>query len=221
MNDKREIFSSVLPFFSKLKEGEKIALEQVSTFTKKEAGVILHAGKEDCSGLFVLKKGRIRGYMVTEDGKEITLFRLIDNEICIFSASCMMKNIRFDVWLLSETPVEYLLVPTYYFDKLSNENIYVSKYTNEILNKRMSDVMWVLEQMVFMSFDKRLANFLLEEYQLNKKDKLKITHEQIANHIGSAREVVSRMLKYFEGEGYVKLGRGSIHLVNIKGLEKI
>ena len=81
--------------------------------------------------------------------------------------------------------------------------------------------MWLMEQIMWKSFDKRLAAFLLEESRLEESPVLKITHEKIAAHLGTAREVVTRMLRYFQSEGMVKLTRGSIEIVDKTKLEQL
>ena len=208
----------MLPFWNKLQNEQKAMLSQRAIDKNYLTGTILHAGSEDCVGLFLIRSGRIRAYIVTEEGKEITLFRLVEKELCIFSASCMLRNISFDIWISAETDVETLLIPSTVYSQISERNIAVANFTNEIMSSRMSDVMWILEQMLFMSFDKRLAHFLIEQSDLEKSDTLKITHEQIANHLGSAREVVTRMLKYFSEEEFILLKRGSIKIIDRQGL---
>jgi topoisomerase-4 subunit B len=94
------------------------------------------------------------------------------------------------------------------------ESAAVANYSNQLISSRFSEVMWLMEQIMWKSFDKRLADFLLEECVLEDSNVLKITHEKIANHMGTAREVVTRMLRYFQSEGYVKLTRGSIEVID-------
>lgn len=219
-NDK-ETLSELLPFWNDIHEQSKEKLLGQAEVVHFNQGIHLHAGKEKCSGLFLIKSGRIRAYIVTEQGKEITLFRLLDRDVCILSSSCMMKNISFDIYISAETDVDAIRVPTQVYEKLSKDEISIVRFTNEILSSRMSDVMWVLEKILFMSFDKRLAHFLLEEAQLEQTNILVITHEQIASHLGSAREVISRMLKYFAKEGLVKVERGRIILVKEEGLRNL
>jgi len=213
-----QVFEEMLPFWKELQNEQKAMFSQRAIDKNYRKGTILHAGGEDCVGLFLIRSGRIRAYIMTKEGKEITLFRLVDKELCIFSASCMMRNINFDIWISAETDVEAILIPSSIYSQLAENNIAVSHFTNEIMNSRMSDVMWVLEQILFMSFDKRLANFLIEQSELENTDTLKITHEQIANHLGSAREVVTRMLKYFTEERLILLKRGSVTIIDKKGL---
>jgi len=213
-----QVLEEMLPFWNKLQNEQKAMFSQRAADKNYHKGTILHAGGEDCVGLFLIRSGRIRAYIVTKEGKEITLFRLVEKELCIFSASCMMRNINFDIWISAETDVEAILIPSTIYSQLTENNIAVAHFTNEIMNSRMSDVMWVLEQILFMSFDKRLANFLIEQSELEKTDTLKITHEQIANHLGSAREVVTRMMKYFTEERLILLKRGSVTIIDKEGL---
>lgn len=220
-SDSERILGELLPFWSKLRNEEKAMFRQRAVRKKYEAGTILHAGREDCIGLFLIHSGRIRAYIVTEEGKEVTLFRLVDRELCIFSASCMMRSVSFDIWISAETDVDTILIPSSIYSQISEKNIAVMSFTNEVISSRMSDVMWVLEQILFMSFDKRLAHFLIEQSELEKSDTLKITHEQIANHLGSAREVVTRMLKYFSQEKLILLKRGNIQLMDKKRLMEL
>ncbi|MCD8084002.1 MAG: helix-turn-helix domain-containing protein, partial [Clostridiales bacterium] len=96
-----------------------------------------------------------------------------------------------------------------------------ANYTNEIMASRFSDVMWLVDQIMWKSFDRRLAAFLLEESSLENTSTLKITHEMIGNHLGTAREVVTRMLRYFQSEGMVKLSRGTLELTDVDKLQKL
>lgn len=216
-----DVLKDILPFYQQLEPEIRQGLEHGAAMHQYEPGTILHAGKEDCAGLFFIKTGRLRAYIITEDGKEITLFRLLEGDVCVFSASCMLKNITFDIWVSTETPVEAVQVPAGIFREYTQKNILLSNFMNEIVSSRMSDVMWVLEQILFSSFDKRLAAFLVEQSVLEEKTVLRITHEQIANHLGSAREVVSRMLKYFSKEGYIRIHRGTIEILDETALRKL
>lgn len=221
LGNQKEILSELLPFWNHIKHKSKEKLLSQVEDVHFKKGDHLHAGREKCSGLFLLKSGRIRAYIVTEEGREVTLFRLLERDVCIFSAACMMKNISFEIYISAETDVDAIRVPTNVYDELSKEEVSIAHFTSDILGSRMSEVMWVLEKILFMSFDKRLAYFLLEEAQLEQSHTLMITHEQVASHLGSAREVISRMLKYFSKEGLVKVERGRIILVKEEGLRKL
>ena len=203
--DKEYYLAELLPFWKEINQSARNALTAASMPVYYKAGTLLHAGREDCNGLFLLVSGRVRVYSITAEGKEVTLFRLLDRDVCLFSASCIMRNINFDVYISAEMDTEAVRIPAGIYDRLSKEQVSIAGFTNELLSSRMSDVM-------------RLARFLLDESALEQSDTLTLTHEQIANHLGSAREVVSRMLKYFSGEGLVAVSRGKIRLLNVDGL---
>ena len=107
------------------------------------------------------------------------------------------------------------------YQHIMKESAVVANFTNEIMATRFSEVMWLMEQIMWKSFDKRLASFLLDEANIEGMNVLKITHEEIGNHLGNPREVVTRMLKYFVSEGAVKLSRGTIEIVDESKLANI
>ena len=107
------------------------------------------------------------------------------------------------------------------YGRLMKESAVVANFTNEIMATRFSEVVWLMEQIMWKSFDKRLAGFLLEECSLEGTNILKITHETIAGHMGTAREVVTRMLRYFQNEGMVKLTRGTVEVTDEAALEEL
>lgn len=211
----------MLPFWKNLTKEQQNKLAASAKEMTYKKGDVLHAGSNDCSGLFLVKSGQLRSYIISEGGKEITLYRLFERDICIFSASCIMKNISFDIFVEAEKDTTVFLIPSMVYSEIQKESLAVSEYTNELLSSRMSDVMWIMEQVLFMSFDKRLAIFLLEQAAIEGSDTFKMTQETMARHLGSAREVVSRMLKYFADEGLVTAARGSVTLLDREKLEKM
>lgn len=210
--------SDTLPFWKRLTPGQHRAVVDGAAEHRFAAGDMLHRGPVDCAGLYVLESGQVRAYSISETGREITLFRLFERDVCLFSASCMMKDIRFSVYMQAAEPTDAILIPTPVFRQLTEESADVSNYVNSILSSRLSDVMWLLEQTLFTRMDKRLAQYLLDRFD-ESGALLKTTHEAVAGDLGTAREVISRLLKYFQTEGMVKLSRGEIALVNRKKLE--
>lgn len=221
MNVKNTYIQENLKFWKSLTENQKALLNQSIVKRHFNKGEAMRSGSDNCSGLFLLEKGQVRAYIVSENGREITLYRLFERDVCIFTASCIFKNINFDIFIEAEKETDAYLIPTPIFDKLSKESMAVQTFTNELMAMRFSEVMWILEQTLFMTLDKRLAIFLLEQSVIDDSDCLKITHEKIANHLGTAREVVTRMLKYFQNEGIVSLNRGIIKLTDRKKLEQL
>lgn len=218
--EKEIILSEFLPFWKMLSGEQKTQILNFSVKNSFKERQVMYEG-EECDGLFLVLNGRIRAYVVSDMGKEITLFRLLEKDICIFSASCIIKNINFNVHLKAEEDTDVFIISAAVYKKISQENASAAGFINQLLGERMSDVMWIMEQVLFMSFDKRLSIFLLEQSNLEQRDSFNMTHEEIANHLGSAREVVSRMLKYFAEEELVSMSRGKITIINKEKLMEI
>lgn len=212
-------FSTYFPIWDKLNTKEQERLKQAAIFRQVPQGTLLHNGSQDCLGLLLIRSGQLRAYIVSEEGREVTIYRLFDMDVCLLSASCMMQNIQFEITIEAEKDTEVWIIPTDVFMKLMDESAAVANYANQLLASRFSEAMWLMEQIMWKSFDKRLAAFLLEESALEGTPELKITHEKIANHMGTAREVVTRMLRYFQSEGIVKLSRGVIEIVDEEKLQ--
>ena len=210
-----------LTFWEKLNDTEKQLIENNVSTVKYSKGENLHGVDKECVGLILIKTGELRVYILSEEGRDVTLYRLTEGDSCVLSASCILNNITFDVMIDAEQETEVLLLNIGAFSILSKENIYVENYAYKNAADRFSDIMWAMEQILFMSFDKRLAVFLYDEMVRNKSNDIKLTHEQIAKYIGSAREVVSRMLKSFESQDILKLSRGTIEIIDKDKLKKL
>lgn len=207
--------------WDKLTVDEKKRISDVVVLKNFIAGEAIHHGSLDCSGLIIIISGSLRTYMMNENGKQITLYRLFDKDICLFSASCIMKDITFDVYIDCEKNVTALLIPIDQYKNIVEESRTILDYTNRILTSRFSEIMWIFEQIAFHSLDKRLAYYLIEQSYNEDADFLNYTHEKIANDLGTAREVVSRMLKYFELENMVELKRNKIIIIDKNKLSEI
>ena len=214
-------FANYFPVWDKLTPAQQSKIKEVSHPLKVRAGDVVHNGSMDCLGLLLIRSGQLRVYTLSSEGREITLYRLFDHDICLFSASCVMPSVQFEVVVEAEKDCDLWVIPSCLFKNFMEESAPVANYANQLISSRFSEVMWLMEQIMWRSFDKRLAAFLLEESILEDTTELKITHEKIANHMGTAREVVTRMLRYFQNEGLVKLTRGTVELTNIKGLRTL
>jgi len=184
-------------------------------------GFNLHSADNECLGVLLVRSGSLRVYILSEDGREVTLYRLSSGEICVLSASCILKNITFDVNIDAESNTDAFLLNIDTFGRLCKQNIYVENFAYRNTLEKFSDVMWAIEQILFMRFDKRLAIFLLDEMAKSNNPDLNFTHEQIAKYIGSAREVVSRMLKVFQEQGILEQSRGLIHIIDKDQLKEL
>ena len=208
-------------FWEHLSPEEKERLINGTSVVSYKKGTLVHGGNEDCIGIFLVRSGQFRTYLMSEDGREITLYRLYGGDVCILSASCVLEAITFDVYIDAEEDTEALLIDASVFRMLAEKNIYVQNFGYRITTGNFSDVMWAMQQILFMGADKRLAIFLIDETSKNGTDTVKMTHEQIARLMGSAREVVSRMLKYFEEENMVALSRGEVRITDRKKLREL
>ena len=214
-------FENYFPVWSKLTADQQEKLRSQIIYRQVEKGTVLHNGSLDCTGVFLIESGQLRAYILSEEGREITVYRLFDRDMCLFSASCMMRSIQFEIIIEAEKTSNLWLIPVDAYRSVMEDSAPLANYTNEVMASRFSDVMWLIEQVLWKSLDKRLAAFLLEEAAIEGTLSLKITHEAIANHLGSHREVITRMLRYFQSEEMVRLSRGCVMLVDEAKLRQL
>lgn len=210
-----------LPFYSKLTLQEQHLISDNAVIRHYTKGSELLNGVSECSGLILVISGRLRAYYAVEDGKQITLYRLLEGDVCIMSASCVLRNLTFDLSLEFESDSEILIVPTSIWSRLSNNSLIAKDFAMELMASRFSEVMWVMEQLIFKGFAQRLAACLIDEAALGQSNKISVTHEYLAKNLSTAREVVSRALKHFESDGIIKLSRGSIDIINLQRLHSL
>lgn len=214
-------FQNAFPVWKKLTPTQQTQIRESLTQKHIVKGTVVHNGSLDCTGLLLISSGQLRAYILSEEGREITLYRLFDMDMCLFSASCMMRSIQFEVIIAAEKDTDLWLIPVEVYKQLMEESAPVANYTNELMATRFSDVMWLIEQIMWKSLDKRVASFLLEESSIEGTSELKITHEIIGNHLGSQREVITRMLRYFQNESMVKLSRGTVTILDEEKLREL
>ena len=214
------LFEHTFPFWNSLSDIDKETMCRTAHEAHFKKGTNIHDGNE-CTGVILVKTGSLRLYILSEEGKEITLYRIFPGEMCMLSASCVLDTVTFDVFVDSEENSDCVVIGGCIFEDLTRRMPEVKIFALETALSRFSDVMWVMQQILFMSMDKRLAIFLLDESSKRGSDVITLTHEQIAKYMGSAREVVSRMLKYFSSEGLVKVSRGGIELIDKKRIRAL
>ena len=207
-------FQEYFPIWDQLRPEQQDKILNSLIFKSVTKGTVLHNGSMDCTGLLLIKSGQLRAYILSDEGREITIYRLFDRDLCLFSASCMLRSIQFEITIEAEKDSELWIIPPDVYQGIMAESAPVANYTNELMASRFSEVMWLMEQVMWKSLDKRLAAFLLDETSIEGTNSLKITHEVIANHLGPHREVITRMLRYFQSEGMVKLSRGMVTILD-------
>lgn len=216
-----ERYLEKLPYWAKLRPEEQDRVRRAAVQRHYARGQLIYDTESDCLGMVLVLSGSVRSYLVSDEGREITLFRSHAGDICVLSASCVMRQITFDTQMVAAEETELMIVNSSLTAQLSEQNIHVRCYLYELATERFSTVMWTLQEILFKRFDQRLAAFLIEEYDRTGETELHLTHEQIAQHTSSVREVVARMLKRFAGEGLVKMRRGVLCLTDIAGLRAL
>lgn len=214
------IFKDMFPFWNEISEEDRDYICKNSLALTYPKGANVHDGT-GCSGIFFVRSGCLRIYMMSEEGKDITLYRLHSGDFCMLSASCVLQAITFDVLIDAEENSECYVIDGQAFSVVADKNPNIKIFSLETAVSRFSDVMWVMQQILFMSMDKRLAIFLLDESVRLNSDTIALTHEQIAKYMGSAREVVSRMLKYFSNEGIVEVSRKGVKILDKNRLREL
>lgn len=214
------IYRETFPFWDEMKESDREFICKNSLAVTYPKHTNIHS-RNECSGVILVRSGSLRLYIMSEDGKDITLYRLHKGDMCMLSASCVLQSITFDVFVDAEENSECFVISGYAFSEIAQRNPQIKIFALETTVSRFSDVMWVMQQILFMSMDKRLAIFLSDESARTASDTITLTHEQIARYIGSARKVVSRMLKYFANEGIVTVSRKGIKILDKDRLRKL
>ena len=214
-------FENYFPIWNKLNQEQQRRIRDSLMTRHVEKGTVIHNGSMDCTGLLLVKSGQLRAYILSDEGREISIYRLFERDMCLFSASCIMRSIQFEITIEAEKDTKLWVIPSEIYKSIMEESAPVANYTNELMASRFSDVMWLIEQIMWKSLDKRVAAFLLEESSIDDTNELKITHEIIANHLGSHREVITRMLRYFQSEGMVKLSRGIVTITDEDKLREL
>lgn len=221
MEELRKPMSNRLPFWNLLTDREKEILKDNTierTYTK---GSIVFDNSSSCLGLLNVISGQVRAYLVSDEGKEVTIFKLEDNDLCVLSASCIIKQITFDTQLVANEDTKVLIVPSNIIEDLAYMNIELRCYLYEKALARFSDVMWNMQELLFKGLDSRVANYLINQYERTDSTIIKVTHEEIANDINSAREAVTRILKLFVQDGLIKLQKGCIEIIDVDALYDI
>lgn len=210
---------NTFPFYGSLsEEGKKLLSASVCerTFMRGE-----EVSRGECTGLLLVRSGRLRAYTMSAEGREITLYRLGKGDVCLFSASCALYGMQADIFVRAEEETRVLLLPAEVYRALSEKELAAAAFTGEMTARRLSEVLWVLDEVLNKKFDARLAALLLEEAAYAGSDSIHTTHEKLAAHLGTVREAVSRMLRYFEEEGLVSLSRGGIRIEDRAELERL
>ena len=210
-----------LPFWANLSTDEKAILSQRALTKKFAKGQLVSSNTSSCLGIVLILSGEIRIGLTSDEGREITLYRAHEGDICISTASCVIRQLTFDADVTAEKDTSVLVIPSSVCARLMETNIHVRAFVFEKQTERYSQTVWAIQTMLFKRFDQRLASYLVSAYDRTGNDEIKKTQEEIARDVNSAREVVARMLREFSAKGLVKIKRGAIKLSDIEALRNI
>lgn len=208
-------WSGSFPLDPFLSEEDKIKVRANLLVSDFPSGTMLF-DSTSCKGVLLVLSGIVRVYMLSESGREITLYRLFENDLCTLSVSCVMGSMPIQAMIQTDTDCRIATLSNDTFSEIHARNPAIQQKMLETMNTRLSDVMWVVEQVAFRAMDVRIGEYLLSKPALI----IYATHEEIAAELGTAREVVSRMLKYFEKNGYIDLSRGKIKITDLPAFRK-
>lgn len=207
-------YEELFPFWKELSDAEKHLIEQTTYVETYNKGMLMHRTEDSCKGLMTVLSGQLRTYILSEEGREVTLFRVNAKEVCVLSASCLMDTITFDVLIEATEDTEVLVLPTTTLNQIVQQNAYIELFLYKSATEKFSDVMWTMQQILFLKIDQRVAQFLWDEMIQKNSMVLSFTHDEIARYIGSAREVVTKVLKYMVKEGALESKRGTISILD-------
>lgn len=210
--------SSFFPFWEKIEQRHRDLIENRTNRLELSPGRIIGGDDNSCLGLLLVISGRLKAFILSNQGREVSLYRLFERDICLFTASCTMNNMNFEIQFEVEKKTSVYQIPPDVLEEVQSESVEMAQYIVNLMTSRFSEVMWTIEQILFKSLDARLAAALIEQQAIDESDELIITHDMLARQMGSAREVVTRTLNYLKGEGLVEIGRGKIKILNYNAL---
>ena len=214
------LLADALPFWPQLTPEEQDLFRRTAVDAHIPKGTITHRADQDCRGIMLVLSGQLRAYIVSEEGREVTLYRVQAGEVCVLSSSCLMDAIVFDVLIEAIEETHVITLPVTALSPLAQQRPEIELFLYKTASERFSDIMWTMQQILFMGMDRRAAIFLWDE-SAQKGPVLRITHDEMARYIGSAREVVTKVLKYFAQEGIVALRRGTITILDREKLRRL
>ena len=210
------IDSSDIPILKDATDLFRNVLEDQAHRVSLPAGsTVCHQGNT-CEHLPIILAGQARVFKVSESGKEITLYRIAEGESCVLTASCIMSNIAFPAIAMTEQDTEALIIPAASVTRWFEEFPVWRHFIFQMVSLRLSNILTVIEEVAFQRMDNRLANHLVNS--AGNDSVLRTTHQQIADELGTAREVITRLLKDLEADGKISMRRGMIHLLDKNAL---
>ncbi|MGB0864972.1 MAG: Crp/Fnr family transcriptional regulator [Granulosicoccaceae bacterium] len=175
------------------------------------AGTTVCTEGDSCQALALVLEGSVRVYKGSENGREITLYRVESSSSCILTASCILRATEFPATAVTETDVEALFLEAGQVRYMANHNQHWRNYLFELVSDRLASVICLVEEVTFQRMDKRLISLMESKHE---NGTVTATHQQMADELGTHREVVSRLLKDMQSAGEIEVSRGKVKLLS-------
>ncbi len=208
---------NLYPPLSGLAAERLAALLQPQAIMHLPAGTQVFAERQPCRGFPLLLEGSIKVIKQAASGRELLLYRVLPGGSCIISSSCLLGHSDYNARGIAETPITLLALPVASFSTLMMEHPPFRDFVFHLFAERIAELMQLVEEVAFARLDQRLAKLLLTR----QENCLNVTHQQLADELGSVREIVSRLLKGFAAQGLVTLGREQLNITDRSGLQKL
>ncbi len=213
----RKNLLNLYPSLAELPTRDLDALLDPGRLMHLPAGTQVFAEHQPCQGFPLVVEGSIKVLKQAPSGRELLLYRVRPGGSCIITSSCLLGHTDYNARGIAETPLTLLAVPVPLFARLMTEHPPFRDFVFHLFAERISELMQLVEEVAFARLDQRLAKALLARQAAT----LNLTHQQLADELGSVREIVSRLLKGFAAQGLVSLGREQVTIVDRDGLQKL
>ncbi|HNQ75490.1 MAG TPA: Crp/Fnr family transcriptional regulator [Pseudothauera hydrothermalis] len=207
--------TALYPVLDGLPAAARARLEASARWMRLPAGQVLFDDHQACEGFPFVVEGSVRVSKCAPSGRELPLYRVAPGETCIISSSCLLGQENYNARGVTESDTLLMVLPKAVFDELLGEPAFRS-FVFHLFAERIADLMQLIEEVAFRKLDQRLAALLLGKGRV-----LNVTHQQLADELGSVREIVSRLLKGFAADGLVRLAREQVEILDPAGLRRL
>lgn len=212
-----KILPELYPALAQLPEALRANILSEPAVLDVPAGSPVFAEQQACGGFPLLLAGSIKVVKYASSGRELLLYRVIPGGSCIITSSCLLGHSAYNARGIAESPLRLLILPPALFSRLLVEHAPFRDFVFHLFAERIAELMQLVEEVAFARLDQRLAKWILAR----DSEVIAVTHQQIADELGSVREIVSRLLKGFVAQGLVLLGREQLTVTDRSGLQKI
>lgn len=214
---KEEYLSNALPFWSALTNSQRENIIAGSRSERFKKDSLIYGGIGDL-GVVIVRRGRLCVYTVSQEGREFVIMRLFGGNICMLGSETVMGRSAHITNISAESEVDLIIINSAVYDEICMMNRRAEFFTRTVINDHMAAIVANVQNMLLVSVERRVANFILEEHERSSSSRIKVTHEQLAKYIGTAREVVSRTLKKLSADGVISAERGVIVIKDLTAL---